>query len=114
LQNAARWLAVNTGAHVLTERNVNVTKAGQALIAMVRNAMANIQFDVHCATVCETDDACANFPLENLEIHALDKTIPRNMTCFKGPQTVRKPQQMCDVTREYLTTLSSAHALTIV
>ena len=91
---------------------MNVTKAGQALTAMVRNAIADIRFDIHCSTVCETDDACANFPLESLGVHALDEHVPRNMTCYKGGQTVRKPQQMCDVTSEYLAH-SSAHILTI-
>jgi hypothetical protein len=84
-------------------RNVNVTQVGPASTAMVRSATAVVRFDAHCSTVCETDDACANFPLDSLGIHALDESAPRNMTCFKGGQTVRKSQQMCDVTSGCLT-----------
>ena len=79
-------------------RNVNVTKAGQVSTAMVHHAIAGIWFDAHCSTVCETDDACANFPLDGFGTYAHDENAPRNMTCFKGGKTVRKPQQMCDVT----------------
>lgn len=104
---------MNIGAHALMERNVNVTRAGQVLIATVRDTIADTWFGAHYSTVCETDNACANFPLDSLGIHALDETVPRNMTCFKGGQTVRKPQQMCDVTSEYLTK-DSTRILTVV
>ena len=93
--------------------NVNVTKAGQASIVMVRNAIVGIWFEAHCSIVCETDDACANFPLDSFGTHVLDENAPRNMTCFKGGQTVRKPQQMCDVTSMCLANCS-AHSLIIV
>ena len=92
---------------------MNVTKAGQGLTATVRNAMADIWFGAHCLTVCETDDACANFPLESLGTHALHENVPRNMTCFKGGQTVRKAQQMCDVTSECVTDINPAYIPTI-
>ena len=79
---------------------MNVTKAGQVLTATVRAMITDTRFDPYCSTVCETDDACANFPLDSLGTHALDENVPRNMTCFKGGQTVLRPQQMCDVTSE--------------
>ena len=94
------------------EKSVNVMKAGQVLTATVRDAVADARFDAHSAIVCETDDACANFPLHSIGTHALDENVPRNMTCFKGGQTVQKPQQMCDVTSGCLTK-NSTHILTI-
>jgi hypothetical protein len=63
---------------------------------------------INC-NVCETDDACANFPLrggpdgELLTAKTIgdDTDAPvANMTCYKDGLTVQQNFQMCDVTSE--------------
>jgi hypothetical protein len=60
---------------------------------------------INC-NVCETDAACANFPLRGgpdgellARIADTDVDVPvANMTCYKGGVTVEENFQMCDVT----------------
>ncbi|GJE89867.1 ABC transporter G family member [Phanerochaete sordida] len=54
---------------------------------------------INC-NVCQTDAACANFPLPHLpgELGSLDDGVAENMTCYKGGDTVFQSHQMCDVT----------------
>ncbi|KAG8859017.1 hypothetical protein FRC20_011911 [Serendipita sp. 405] len=52
---------------------------------------------INC-NVCQTDDACANFPIPEIEGLLGDDGAARNMTCYKGGVNVRNQHQMCDVT----------------
>lgn len=47
--------------------------------------------------VCQTDNACANFPIRG-DITSLDATDSVNMTCHKSGETVFNNHQFCDVT----------------
>lgn len=55
-----------------------------------------------CCPVCQTDQACAGFPLPG-ELRGLDDEPVQNMTCYKGGLTVNTYYQMCDVTSESFT-----------
>ena len=60
--------------------------------------------------VCETDEACTNFPLPggDASLPSDDDNGPLNMTCYKGGDVVFTNHQMCDVTS--VLTTSSIHA----
>ena len=53
-------------------------------------------------TVCETDEACANFPLPGGDpsLSGADESL--NMTCYKGGDAVFNNHQMCDVTSVFV------------
>ncbi|KAL5504214.1 ADP1 [Sanghuangporus vaninii] len=54
---------------------------------------------INC-NVCETDDACTNFPLPGGDspLPSGSGDEPLNMTCYKGGDVVFTNHQMCDVT----------------
>ena len=52
----------------------------------------------HSSLVCETDDACANFPLPGGDSSIPGGSDTTNMTCYKGGDAVFNNHQMCDVT----------------
>ncbi|PAV16171.1 abc transporter [Pyrrhoderma noxium] len=52
---------------------------------------------INC-NVCETDDACANFPLPGGDSSIPGGSDTTNMTCYKGGDAVFNNHQMCDVT----------------
>lgn len=100
-QNAARWLEGGQDIRDRMERSASVTTGGRASIATVRlYCDVTIRTLTWSLAVCESDDACHDFPLSPLRA-ALpgDIEVPiANMTCFKGGQPVHRPHQMCDVT----------------
>lgn len=61
------------------------------------------------AAVCQTDDACASFPIPEIDRLRMaaggdeDDDLPRNMTCYRGGAIVRNQHQMCDVTSQSFT-----------
>ncbi|CAG7855102.1 ABC transporter G family member ARB_01379 {ECO:0000305} Short=ABC transporter ARB_01379 {ECO:0000305}; Flags: Precursor [Serendipita indica DSM 11827] len=58
---------------------------------------------INC-NVCQTDDACSNFPIAGMEhlMQATDQSDApvKNMTCYKGGVNVRNQHQMCNVTNK--------------
>ncbi len=64
---------------------------------MVRRFVRLALLSLDPSLVCQTDNACANFPIRG-NITSLDATDSVNMTCYKGGETVFNNHQFCDVT----------------
>ncbi len=64
---------------------------------MVRLLVLLDPISLNSSLVCQTDNACANFPIQG-NMTSLDATDSVNMTCYKGGETVFNNHQFCDVT----------------
>jgi hypothetical protein len=83
--------------YVKRARHASVRMAGKELTAMVRLFVPLAPLSLDSSLVCQTDNACANFPIRG-NITSLDTTDSANMTCYKGGETLFNNHQFCDVT----------------
>src|SRR6266567_7899824 len=64
---------------------------------MVRLFVPLAPLSLDCSPVCQTDNACANFPIRG-NLTSLNTKDSVNMTCYNGGETVFNNHQFCDVT----------------